>query len=450
MKRQTLAFVALASAMSVAACGNILGLKDLEPYPSEGGTEEGGGDAQEDSPPDSPVMGDDTSTHDAHEGSTTDVREEDGAAPDGPGVDSPSEVGPDVGPDVEGDVVTMDVLQDTTPPMDSPPTCDAGEMLCGATCVNTSSNGSNCGSCGHSCQGGGCAGGKCQALQMFSAVPADIVLAGGNIFWVDGTSGVWSCPIASCTGGTEVTTGSAPTRIAFDGASSVFWTNSGSSPSIGQYDFTSHTVSTLTVNGVTLSAPQGIVADTNWVLWTDPPLYQVVRCPHAGGTCTAAGTSNGYSPAGISFCSAGVCWTEYNGTSNGRIESSTINPLSGNLVQGGLDTPWAITSLGGTEYWVDWVSPGAVTSSTGNNVGSQDLPVRVATSSNAVFWTNQGSGATTGSLMVADTNLMSPTPLATGLPLPTGLAVDTSTSTVYFGTTGAVSPGPGLWKIAYP
>lgn len=48
--------------------------------------------------------------------------------------------------------------------------CVAPNVTCGDACVNTATDASNCGSCGHSCQGGTCSGGLCQPIAMTSGL----------------------------------------------------------------------------------------------------------------------------------------------------------------------------------------------------------------------------------------------------------------------------------------
>lgn len=460
MKRQALALVALGGAMAVAACSNVLGLKDLEPYPNEGGAEDGSADGPDEESTDAPTTGDATPDADADAAdapSKTDAHEEDGAAvPDATEEDAvTSDVSPDVPQDVSSDtstsdVVTMDVTQDTTPPMDSPPGCEAGEVLCGGTCVNTTNDGSHCGGCGHSCLGGTCTSSTCNPVQIYSgSTPYDIVEANGVLYWVDQNATVYKCTASSCAGTAKsiATSQKAPTRIAWDGAHTIFWTNNGngSTGSIGKYDTNLNVAGTLTSS---VTAPVGIAADTTYVFWTDVAVDQVARFDRStGGTPATLSTGNGTAPEGMALCSLGVCWTEAESGTAGSVRYSAESGWTSTILQGSQDAPWALSTTGSTVYWVDYDSPGSVQCSTGNSIAGQTFPVRVASDATAVYWTDQGSGAANGSLMTAAPQLASAaTTVVTALAMPVGLAMDSSA--VYYGTTG--SAAPGLWLLARP
>jgi hypothetical protein len=424
VKRQALALLALGGALSVAACGNILGLKDLEPYP-EGGTEEGGGDAQEESSPDSPSMGDDTSTHDAHEATTTDAREEDGA----------------VGPDTSGnDVVTKDSPQDTNPPTDSG--CQGGTVLCGGRCVDETNDGQNCGACGHDCLGGQCVGSTCEPFIYASSTdPYDIVIVNGNLYWVDQASTVWTCPAlaTSCTPSALVGGQAQPTRITYDGSSCLFWTNNagGVNGSVGAHQLGGTTCPTKT----SLGAPQGIAADANYLFWTDTATNQVTRLNRSGGATSATASTQ---PGGVAILGSAVYWAE-DGTSSVRTspEASWI-PAT---VSGGQSTPWAFSVTAPNVYWVDFANPGAIWQTNGTVttqiVGSRVNPIRIASDPSTIYWTENGASAMDGAVRgCGPSNCTTPVTVAGSLAQPVGLAL--GVVAIYYGTTG----DHRLWRLA--
>ncbi len=430
MKRQALGLLAIGGAMGVAACGNILGLKDLEPYPNEGGTEEGGGDAQEEQSADSPVTGDGPSPGDAHEATTTDAREDDGDAKED---DAATEVGPDVGPDTTGnDVVTTD----------SPAGCDGGTVLCGSTCVDETNDPQNCGACGHDCMGGQCTGSVCKPFLYASSTDAyDIVVVNDTLYWVDQATTVWTCSgtATTCTPATLVGSQNQPTRITYDGSSCLFWTNNagGSNGSIGSHQLGATSCPTRT----SLGAPQGIAADANYVFWSDTATSQVNRLPRSGGSLSSLTVTQ---PAGIAIFGTSVYWAD-DGAS--RVQSSPESSWIPGLVAGGQSTPWAFSVSPSFIYWVDFADPGAVWQSDGTTpnqvVGAQVNPIRIASSATTIYWTEFGASTMDGALRSCDpSNCTSPATPAGSLAQPVGLAL--GSKAVYYGTTG----DHRLWRLA--
>jgi hypothetical protein len=83
--------------------------------------------------------------------------------------------------------------------------CDTNRTRCGTTCVDTQSDPSHCGRCGHSCEAGACVMGQCQSWIVtntsasHAGLPVvrggtyghvDIATDGTNVLWVDPYQGV--------------------------------------------------------------------------------------------------------------------------------------------------------------------------------------------------------------------------------------------------------------------
>lgn len=75
---------------------------------------------------------------------------------------------------------------------------------CSGTCVDLQADASNCGSCGHSCQGGTCAAGACQTVTISikgGSSGGALALTSTNVFFTDGYgTNLWMCPLTGCNG----------------------------------------------------------------------------------------------------------------------------------------------------------------------------------------------------------------------------------------------------------
>lgn len=58
--------------------------------------------------------------------------------------------------------------------------CSAGQTVCPTGCADLSTDGNNCGACGHSCYGGACSGSKCQPVSVYSSTVNNATFAVGS------------------------------------------------------------------------------------------------------------------------------------------------------------------------------------------------------------------------------------------------------------------------------
>jgi hypothetical protein len=114
---------------------------------------------------------------------------------------------------------------------------------CGSACVDLTSNGANCGTCGHDCLGGACDGGACVEVQ----------LANGQ---------------------------DSPEDIAVD-PSGVYWTNHGGGGTVMKYTFATKQTTTLASSQ---AQPQAIALDATNVYWANNGANAVMEVPLGGGT----------------------------------------------------------------------------------------------------------------------------------------------------------------------
>jgi hypothetical protein len=101
-------------------------------------------------------------------------------------------------PEVDGSAADgrLDPPDTSSPAVDTGTPPDAGQD--GPACVDTSTDPSNCGGCGHGCLGGSCVAGACQAVAIAQVRgrPAAIAVDATHVYWTNITTGsVMRAPI---------------------------------------------------------------------------------------------------------------------------------------------------------------------------------------------------------------------------------------------------------------
>jgi hypothetical protein len=393
--RVTYALV-IAAAVAAAACASIIGIQDrsLDPAFADGG-----------------------GTHD-------------GAPPgDSPGQDS-STTDSSVTPDGGGD---------------------------GGACGDTTSDGKNCGRCGHDCLGGMCMSGVCQPISLASSItpfaiavdstsvywtsfldtnvvkadkntganptilmsysdpqmriflPTGIALDDGGVFVADQATGyVLSCPIGGC--GNNPTTvafqdGGSPLLVAVD-STSVYWTD-------GLNDIWKAPRGGGAVTHVSTYAMgknADIKVDSQFIYWTvDDGTVQKVALAGGAPTKLVGGQANAN---WMTLGNNSVYWTTL--SDPGVISGSPLMGAMVNILAGGQHSPEGVAVDGTNIYWATFGTPTAFTdgtvmtcpltncSSPTTLASSQQGARSVAVDANAVYWTTQGSGmqgSETGTVM---------------------------------------------------
>jgi len=432
-------------ALSLAACGDLLGLKDLQPYP------DGGLDSGEDAPPDG-TSGGDTGAPPG-DGSGPDAGDaqngtDSGVERDGPGsTDGPA---PDSSPLDSG---TVDAPEDTTHPVDAPVDAPVDTSTApDSSCTSGSQTDShNCGTCGHDCLLGTCSAGLCQPFTIASGVTAyDMVASSGTLYWVDQvqtTGNVWTCKITGnkCNAQTFASGQNMPERITLGGASNgtVFWSNYGSGSaadgSIASLPLAGGTPTTLTSG---LWTPVGIAADTSYVFWAESyaPTPQIVRRPLGSSTTSSLPTGAGSIPTAVTLSAAVVYWSDAESSSTGSVNSSNEGSLSQATLLGSQNQPWSIAVNSTYVYWTDDANPGAVWQYTINGAGAKKQlssaeinPILIASDNGYAFWIDVGtSTGFNGKVVEWDEATGAATDRATALDQPVALAIDSNA--VYFAT----------------
>jgi hypothetical protein len=425
-------------ALSLAACGDILGLKDLELYPAEGGTDSGEDASADGTSGDTGAPVGDAAGSDARDASgTTDS----GAEGDGPAKNDG--LATDSSP-------VADAPEDTSPPIDAPfdAPVDSSTGPDSSCTTGSQTDPHNCGSCGHDCLLGTCQAGLCQPFTIAASVTAyDMVVSNGTLYWVDQQSpgAVWTCTITnnSCSAKTFASNQSTPQRITLGGTGNgtVFWTDYGSGSmadgAIVSLPLGGGTPSTLASGRWT---PQGIAADDTYVVWAESFTDQIVRRPLGSSTTTTLPTGASTSPTAVALAAGTIYWTDAIPTTSGSVDMSPEGSLSQMLVSGGQTSPWALAVDSTYVYWVDYLNPGAVWQYTINGGGQkqqlasgENKPIEIASDGAKVYWIDEGTqNASDGKLVEWNVAAGMSHDRATGLGEPSALAIDANA--VYFAT----------------
>ncbi|HZL20141.1 MAG TPA: hypothetical protein VFG23_20585, partial [Polyangia bacterium] len=158
--------------------------------------------------------------------------------------------------------------------------CGAGQTVCTNACANLTSTDANCGSCGHSCQGGGCVSGACQPKALMGqaistyGLQSGSQLVNGNIYVLSlGNPGgfnyeLWQIPTSGATATRDCVFDQSPGDLAIDGTS-VYWIQADGSG--GGFDLVSSPLSACKPNAPVQALPGPRSFGTDWV--TEGPYF---------------------------------------------------------------------------------------------------------------------------------------------------------------------------------
>jgi hypothetical protein len=291
-----------------------------------------------------------------------------------PPVPTRADAAPSDGPAASADDAAQDATSDATATTgDGGP--DAGpctETTCPSGCADLTSDGDNCGACGHGCLGGTCRAGRCLPEVFAVGEPVSLVSDGARLYWTDAQFGtVQSCPVTGCPDG---------------GASVVFVGPGGTSVGIGGIALQNGRLffaESSSGSGVLYSCPTTGCANASAVFASGWP-------GGAGAVATDSNNVYWYALSQVLACSLAGC--------EGGVPTSTA-PIMLSL---GSTIPWALAAASGDLYFADMVASVGRCSVAGGcacpyeSCAFGDMPgpaLAIGIGSTAVYWTTAMSGA---------------------------------------------------------
>jgi hypothetical protein len=342
--------------------------------------------------------------------------------------------------------------------------CPATRSVCPNACADLSSDGSNCGTCGHDCQGGACVGSVCQPkLVAGGFVAGPLAVGPDSIYVVDYGSGGRLIRIAKANGViTPIATGSIWDVAVF--GTSIYWTTSMTATD-GKVTRAALDGSSPTDIATGQAGARAIVADADGVFWlsgngaTDGVVMRLGptdATPFQFAAMQATLDALGVDATNVYWMTNGTIGDGSDGAVFSKTKKGgpivTIATMQHDATGSGI----SVTASGGRVFWDPrglGNTDGAVRSASGAGGGAitefaanQVRPQGIAADATFVYWIDAGNG-TDGLLQRASLATKAVTQLAGGLANPGDLGLDGPV--LYFGTQGNSSPliAGGLYRL---
>jgi len=262
-----------------------------------------------------------------------------------------------------------------------------GQIRCGSTCINPSTDANHCGSCSNACTTMSpstttCAAARCvTTLATPAGYGAEITVDATNVYWATG-AGVFKTPLAGGAIATLVP-GGQPFGVAVT-ATTLYWTDF--EGLLGRVGLDGSGAVTLVSTSLPTPPPYFVAADTTNVYWTtqtDNTTGTVTSQPLGGGSITTLASNQDLS-AGIAVQNQNLYWvTIGTGAANtGAINTSPTSSAMAHAVTQA-NYPFDVAVDDNNLYWTSRGVPGGGTPIT---LGESVEPVGIAVDATNVYW----------------------------------------------------------------
>lgn len=344
--------------------------------------------------------------------------------------------------------------------------CEAGRTTCGGSCVDTSTDGHNCGACGHDCVGGGCSASACLPVVIAASQdsPFGIAVDSQRVYWAnnDWDASFAACPITGCpdSGVFSLLEHQTLPSDVFVASGHLYMTEYGwQDAGPGQVlacDPVSCQSSLVTVATEPVRNPVAIVENAGTLYWVNDTLGRVDTCAASG--CGAPSPFATDHPGGLWFglaiASQSLYWTSrtndggavFSCPLGGCATPTTIAPSPGR--------PWDLAADGTYVFWTTGEGGQVLRcplAGCGNQAPfviaeNQAYPAGIAVDASGVYWLNQKAGT----VLRCDTTgcaASGPQVLATGQNVPWEIVLDATS--LYWTNAGTGYDG-SIVRLAKP
>jgi hypothetical protein len=333
--------------------------------------------------------------------------------------------------------------------------CPGNQIACGTECIDGQTDNTNCGGCGHDCQGGSCVSGLCPITEIATGLqePYSVALDSAYAYWATHSNPTATIQRAPLSGGADqdmADAGLNPRELILDGTD-LYWSCYGvdtqNNGEIRKLDLTASTfpATPVVLNSATeLGGIWGIGLGGGFIYFANQLTLTVKRLDAATPGAAQPVATNEWSPWDVAADASHAYWTGYTG---GEVRRRAHASGAAETIASGQASPIGVALSATHVYWTsetaNAVRRAPLAGGTIEDIAtSQSTPTLLTTDATHVYWTNYGNGT----VAKAPLDGGAVTVLASGQANPYGIAVDATH--VYWTTVANKTPNGTVARTA--